>query len=246
VPDRSDPVPASLNWDLWLGTAQSRSYLADKYYHPVNWRKRIDFGTATFGDMGCHIYDPVFDALRLTAPVSVRSEGPPPTQHNWALNTIIHYVFPGTAFTESKTVPVTWYDGDERPPKDVQALLGGRAMPDQGSILVGTKGVMLLPHIAKPVLLPEAQFAGFQMPVAETVNHYHQFVDTVLGKTKTSANFDYSGPLTETVLLGPLATRFPQTTLEWNASKMKFKNSTEATRYVRRQYRPGWEVKGLS
>src|ERR1044071_4775299 len=67
VPDRSDPVPASLNWDAWIGVSAPRPYL-DGYYHPVNWRKRIDFGTATFGDMGCHIFDPVFGALSLTAP----------------------------------------------------------------------------------------------------------------------------------------------------------------------------------
>jgi predicted dehydrogenase len=82
LPDRSDPVPETLNWDHWLGTAAPRPYLRG-YYHPSNWRKRIDFGTATFGDMGCHIYDPVFGSLELTAPVSVRSEVPAPTEHNW-------------------------------------------------------------------------------------------------------------------------------------------------------------------
>ena len=81
---------------LWLGTAEKRPYL-NGYYHPMNWRKRIDFGTATFGDMGCHIYDPIFSALQLTAPITVRSEGPAPTSHNWALNSVIHYVFPGHA-----------------------------------------------------------------------------------------------------------------------------------------------------
>ncbi len=245
MPDRSDPVPPTLNWDLWLGVAASRPFIGDTYYHTVNWRKRIDFGTATFGDMGCHIFDPVFSALRLTAPISVRSEGPKPTQHNWAINAVIHYVFPGTAITEGKTVNISWYDGDSRPPQEIQALIGSQKMPDQGSIFVGTKGVMLLPHTAMPVLLPEEQFKDYPTPVFERDNHYHQFVDTVLGKAKTSAGFDYAGPLTESVLLGPVATRFPQTTLEWNSARMKFKNSAEASALVRRTYRKGWEVKGL-
>jgi hypothetical protein len=245
VPDRADPVPATLNWEEWLGTGATRPYLQG-YYHPSNWRKRIDFGTATFGDMGCHIFDPVFDALQLTAPASVRSEGPVPTQHNWALNSVIHYVFPGTAFTEGKTIDISWYDGDERPPASVKELLGSTKMPDQGSIFIGTKGVMLLAHIAMPALLPERDFAGFAMPDVQANNHYHQFVDAVLGKDKASAAFDYSGPLTESVLLGPIATRFPKTTLAWDAGRMKFTNSPEATQFVRRKYRSGWKVKDLS
>jgi hypothetical protein len=84
------------------------------------------------------------------------------------------------------------------------------------------------------------------MPEITPNNHYFQFVEAVQGKGKTSTLFDYSGPLTEAVLLGPLATRFPKTTLEWNSTKMKFTNSPEATRYVRREYRAGWHVKGLS
>ncbi len=245
MPDRTDPIPQTLNWDLWLGVCGKRPYIKD-YYHAVNWRKRIDFGTATFGDMGCHIFDPVFGALQLTAPLSVRSEGPTPTQHNWAINTIIRYVFPGTPYSAEKTIPISWYDGDERPPQDVQALVGPRKIPGQGSIFIGTKGVMLLPHVSMPVLFPEAQFKDFQMPAEETVNHYHQFVEAVMGNGKTSTSFDYAGPLTESVLLGPIATRFPKTTLEWNAAALKFKNSREATQHVRRRYRAGWKVKGLS
>jgi hypothetical protein len=70
-------------------------------------------------------------------------------------------------------------------------------------------------------------------------------VDTILGKDKTQANFDYAGPLTESVLLGSVATRFPNTTLDWNVKKMTF-NVKEANQFVRRKYRKGWEVKGLS
>jgi predicted dehydrogenase len=244
LPDRSDAVPSTLNWDLWLGVCDKRPYL-EKYYHPAQWRKRTDFGTATFGDMGCHILDPVFSSLKLTAPVSVRSEGPPPTEHNWAVNTVIRYVFPATPYTEGATVSINWYDGDERPPQEVQALVGPKPLPGQGSIFIGTKGVMLLPHVGNAMLFPEVEFKEYTMPQIESVNHYHEFVEAVLGNGTTSTPFDYSGPLTEAVLLGPIATRFPNTTLEWNAAKMKFRNSPEATQYVRRKYRSGWGVKGL-
>jgi predicted dehydrogenase len=244
LPERTDAVPPTLNWDHWIGGALSRPFIRD-VYHPVNWRKRIDFGTATFGDMGCHILDPVFGALGLAAPLSVRSEGAAPNGQSWALHSVIHYVFPGTSVTEAKTVPVTWYDGEARPPQEIQGLIAPRRLPGQGSLFIGTKGVMLLPHVGMPVLLPEVQFKDFEMPRLETVSHYHQFVEAVMGNGKTTTRFDYSGPLTEAVLLGPLATRFPKTTLEWNSAKLKFTNSPEANRYVRTKYREGWKVRGL-
>jgi len=124
-PDRTDPVPRGFDWDLWLGVCQERPFIGHEYYHPANWRKRLDFGTGTFGDMGCHIFDPVFASLGLTAPVTVRSEGQPPNRWNWALDSRIEYVFPGTPFTARNTISVTWYDGRQKPPKDVLALLEG-------------------------------------------------------------------------------------------------------------------------
>jgi hypothetical protein len=105
---------------------------------------------------------------------------------------------------------------------------------------------MLLPHVALPVLLPEAQFKDYKLPRDPGTSHNKQFIDAVLGRTKTSTPFDYSGPLTESVLLGGVATRFPKTTLQWDAPNLRFKNSAEATQVLRRTYRHGWEVPGLS
>jgi predicted dehydrogenase len=246
LPDRRDTPPEGLNWDLWLGAMADRPFIGEGYYHPGNWRKRLDFGTGTFGDMGCHIFDPVFNALELTAPLSVRSEGPPPNEWNWATDAIVHYVFPGTNQTEGKTVKVTWYDGDALPPQEVLALIGEEKRPGCGSIFIGTKGVMLLPHVARPKLFPEAQFEEFPMPKVEDGNHYTQFVDTILGKDQTGAKFSYAGPMTESVLLGSVACRFPDATMEWDAKKLRFKNLTDANQFLRRSYRRGWKVKGLS
>lgn len=244
-PDRNDPVPPNLNWDLWLGVCQPRPYIGGEWYHPANWRKRLDFGTGTFGDMGCHIFDPVFGALGLTAPLSVRSEGAAPNSHSWATNAVIHYLFPATRYTVAGKIPVTWYDGDQKPPAAIQALLEGKPLPEQGSIVIGTEGVLVIPHVEDPQLFPKSKYAGFKLEKIETDNHWHQFVDAVRGVGKTSAGFEYSGPLTESVLLGSVATRFPQTTLEWNSGKLRFTNVKEANAFVRRDYRQGWNVKGL-
>ena len=246
LPGRTDPVPADFNWDFWLGAAPARPFIGGAYYHPGNWRKRLDFGTGTFGDMGCHIFDPVFKALDLTAPISLRSDGPAPNQWNWAINARIQYIFPGTAFTEGQTVKVIWYDGNERPPKEVQQPLGDDKLPDQGSLFIGTKGVMMLPHIARAQLFPEKDFENWTRPKVTENDHWQQFVEACRGNGQTAANFDYAGPLTETILLGSLATRFPKATIQWDAKKLEFTNLSEANHFVRRRYRKGWEAKGLS
>lgn len=245
MPKRSDTPPAGFNWDAWVGVCQARPFIGDGFYHPANWRRRLDFGTGTFGDMGCHIFDPVFKALALTAPTSVRSEGAAPNDHSWATNAIVHYVFPATQYTIAGSIPITWYDGKQRPPKEVQDLLGDHPFPDQGSILIGTDGVMVIPHVALPALLPESKFGDFKLPKIEGADHWHQFIDAVRGEGKTSTGFDYSGPLTESVLLGSVASRFPNTTLDWDAKHLKFTNVKEANKFIRRTYRKGWETKGL-
>ena len=124
-PDRKDKVPEGLNWNLWLGVASDRPYIGEGYYHPGNWRKRLDFGTGTFGDMGCHILDPVFGAIGVGNPSSIRSELPGPNNYNWSLDVQVKYVFPGSKFT-TDPVSLTWYNGKARPPltKAVADLIG--------------------------------------------------------------------------------------------------------------------------
>ena len=244
LPDRRDAVPTGFDWDLWLGVCASRPFIGDGYFHPGNWRKRLDFGTGTFGDMGCHIFDPVFKALNLTAPLSVRSEGSAPNQWNWALDSKIKYLFPGTEYSAEKTIAITWYDGNQKPAPEIAALLGGKHLPETGSVFIGTEGVMVLPHYGRPQLYPETKFHGFVQPDAGETNHWGQFVEACRGQGQTTANFAYAGPLTEAVLLGGVASHFPQTTLKWQADKLKF-DLSEANHLVRRKYRKGWSVKGL-
>ncbi len=245
LPTHNDPVPDGFNWDLWLGVCAERPFIGNGYYHPVNWRKRTDFGTGTFGDMGCHIFDPVFSALELYAPITVRSEGQAPSQSNWALDSSIHYVFPGNARTAEKTLAVNWYDGAAKPPAEVLKLLEGDERPNSGSIFVGTEGVLVLPHWSKPLLYPDAKFKDFKFPDVRGGDHWEQFLQACQGNGQTTAHFGYSGRLTETVLIGGVASHFPQTTLNWNSAKLKFEQN-EANHFIRRKYRRGWSVKGLS
>ena len=243
-PTQSDPVPDGFNWDLWLGVCADRPFIGNEYYHPGNWRKRLDFGTGTLGDMGCHIFDPVFEAIGLNAPIAVRSEGAPPNEWNWSLNGKVHYTFAGTRHTAGRTLTVTWYDGTSQPPAEVIALTAGVDFPEAGSIFIGTAGVMLLPHFSLPTLFPVAKFQDYKFPPVKGLKHWEQFVEACQGRGRTLADFAYAGPLTEAILLGGVASRFPQTTLKWNSHKLKF-DLAEANQFVRRDYRKEWAVGGL-
>ncbi len=194
--------------------------------------------------MGCHILDPVFTSLALTAPRSIRSEGGAPIGANWGLDSRVHYVFPGTNYA-TDPLSLTWYDGDKRPPEIVRTLIGKQPLADQGSIYLGTEGILYAPYIDAPVLLPAERFKDAKLPNAGGNDHYLQFVEACRGNGKTSAPFDYAGPLTEAVLLGCLSTRFSKTTLEWDPVNLKVTNFREPNAFVRRHYRKGWEVDGL-
>lgn len=243
-PEKTSPAPSGLDWDGWLGVAAERPFIGGGYYHPGNWRKRLDFGCGTFGDMGCHILDPVFGSLGLTYPNSVRADDGAPTEFHWGLDCHVKYEYPGTKFTTDKLM-LTWYDGKQRPPAEVVSLTGASKLSDQGSIYIGTEGVMYSPYIAKPILTPGDKFKDYQYPVFKEDNHYAQFIEAVRGEGKASAPFSYAGPLTELVLIGCLATRFQKQTLDWDAKAMKVRNIPEANAFVRKTYRKGWEIAGL-
>lgn len=245
-PNREDPIPKGFDWDLWLGVASERPFIGDSYYHQGNWRKRLDFGTGTFGDMGCHILDPVFGAIGVGNPSSIRSELPGPNDYNWSLDVQVKYIFPGSKFT-TDPVSLTWYNGKVRPPAEVVEHIGKLPLDGQGSIVIGTEGVLYSQYDSgnTPILLPSEKYKDFKMPEVKGDNHYLQFVEAVRGNDKTSAPFSYSGPLTEMVLLGCLATRFPKVDLKWDTKALKFTNNDDANKFVKKTYRKGFEVEGL-
>jgi len=250
--DGPDPeptaVPEHLAWNLWLGTAAERPY-AEGHFHPANWRRWYDFGCGTMGDMAIHILDPVFSALKLGAPRKIVSSSPVPPLKSYGLKNQTQFYFGPTDYT-TESFLLTWSDGGLMPdttswPERTDAEGKLVELPKQGSMFVGESGYVLLPHIATPILLPVEQFSNFEIQMAPNGNHYHLFVDACLGGTPTTAHFGYAGPLTEAVLLGVLANRFPGQTLEWNSEQAIITNFADAQSLLRREYRPEFNVAGL-
>lgn len=236
--------PGNLAWNLWLGTAKERPFV-EGVYHAGQWRKLIDFGTGTLGDMGVHIFDSPYAALELTAPKWAKTTCRKPTGIGHPERNIVQYEFPGTKHTTDSMI-WTWYDGNYAPPKAEEVgLPKGVKLPDQGSLFIGEEGQMLLPHVSEAQLFPQEKFKDYKRPQVEDGNHYHQWVDACLGNGETSASFSYGGPLTEALLLGVVANRYPDQKLTWDAEKLQVTNLPEATILIKREYREGFQVEGL-
>jgi len=242
-PQEGQPVPETLDWDLWLGPAPWRPY--HKAYVPGNWRRWWDFGTGTLGDMGCHIIDPAFWALDLKYPISVEAHPGKFNDETYPEATVVRWEFPERDNPLGGKLPpvtVTWYDGTNRPflPREFEP---GRKLPGQGGLYYGEKGTIMAPHMGGPRLIPESKMKGFKVEpfLPRGINHYQEWIRACKGGPKPSANFDYSGPLSETILLGNVAARAGQK-LFWDGPNFKITNISDGEKYLKREYREGWSL----
>jgi len=244
-PEGRDRVPEGLNWDLWLGVAAERPYKKG-IYHPFKWRGWYDFGAGALGDMGCHIIDPVFWSLELKAPKSVSYEGPKPFAETFPKQELLRYRFSGTQYTAKDTFEMTWQDGGLLPSIADSHLPQGYKLPKKGVLMIGEKGTLISRHGGQPELHPVEKFEGVKVPEMDRLDHYQVWIEGIKTGSAPNSSFAYAGPLTETVLLGVVASRVGEGELLWDTSSLKFANSEEANRHVRENYRQGWEVPGLS
>jgi predicted dehydrogenase len=235
-PTEAQQPPKTLHWDLWLGAAPERPYAAGRY-HPAQWRRWWDFGQGTLGDMACHYMDLPFWALKLRHPTRISAEGPEPHPETCPLGLIVRYDFP--ARDSMPAVKLTWYDGNLTP-----KTVHGESVPGSGVMFVGTEGHMFADY-GRYRLFPSDKFQRFTPPketIERSIGHHAEWIKACKEGTPTTCNFDYSGALTESVLLGNVAFRTGET-LEWDAKALKATNSRLADQYIRKQYRDGF---GLS
>jgi predicted dehydrogenase len=256
-PSETPEVPDGLDWDLWLGPAGHRPY--HPAYHPAKWRAWWDFGTGSLGDMGCHIVDPLFWALRLKYPVSVEAniskywqaffEETKPRNEMFPRSTIVRFQFPARG--KMPEVELTWWDGGLMPARPAGLEPGRRMGDDDGGILlIGEKGAIMSGCYGEsPRIVPETRMRKYKRPprTLERIpggrdGHEQDWIRACKGGRPASSSFEYSGPLSETVLMGNLAVRFPDRRLLWNGEAMEVTNDADANAYVRREYREGWHL----
>ncbi len=241
-PEETEPVPATLDWDLWLGPAPRRPY--NSAYLPFKWRGWWDFGTGALGDMACHIIDVPVLALKLGYPKSVEAVSTKVNSETAPTASIIYYEF--GAREGMPPVKMTWYDGELMPARP-QELEKGRRMGSRngGVLFVGDKGKLMCGCYGKnPRLIPETAMQAYQRPprtIERVEGHHKDWVNACKGGKPACSNFDYSGPLTEVILLGNLALRAGKR-LEWDGENMRVTNVPEANEYLHRQYRQGWSL----
>lgn len=228
-----ESVPAHLNWDLWLGPAADRSYSSS--YCPYNWRFWWDFGTGETGNWGCHILDIPFWALDLKYPTRVDGSGPDvhPQQASKSMATKLKFSDAG--------VTLHWYHSKSGPPILKEKGLSGRGM---NTLFIGSRG-MLLTGFGKHVLLPQEKFEGVSRPdptIPKSPGFYKEWFNAIKGGPAATCDFDYSGPLSETVLLANTAYRGGG--FDWNAETLSTNGNAAAAALIRTEYRKGWDVPG--
>jgi hypothetical protein len=254
-PPGQDPVPRTLDWDLWIGPAPMRPFVAKwrdgdlalrqvkasnrpqpAVYHPWNFRGWWDFGTGALGDMGCHHFNHVFRAMKLRYPVRVSASASKVFDETAPLASIVTYDF--AAREGMPPLRLVWYDGGLKPPRPPQ-LEAGRELPDSGNMYIGDKGVILGNR-----MIPEEKMKAYRMPpktLERRSGTWGEWVEAIRGGKPAGCHFGWAAVLTESVLLGNIAIRMGRQ-LDWDAANMRFTNSDQANKYVKEAYRAGWTL----
>jgi predicted dehydrogenase len=250
-----EPVPATLDWNLWQGRSQEHTYSSK--IHPINWRGFLDYGTMMIGDWGIHQFGPANWALGLgeTGPASVEciavSGANPVTYPNYACK--LHFPERSSKYVKSgKMPPVTvyWYEGS----------MAGMFKPPQGlteedirgvnEVFVGTKGYLGTSDRGESyTLLPRSKQAGHRRPpevLKRSPGHFQDWIRACKGGEPACSNFTIAGPYTEWMLLGAISWRFPHEKLLWDAKNLRFTNNEKANEFIKPKFRKGWELNNIT
>lgn len=256
-------IPASIDWEQWVGPAPWVDYSSK--IAPFSWRGWWNYGTGALGDMACHIMDMGYWALMPGAPVSVFAKQEGASQLSPPINSRITWNFGPSRYTSNNGLKYFWYDGYINASFDRESwslkkdgneynhpdadVLEGMSFKDYGSVIVGERGKLFFNRGGKKwVVKPSNLSDGFDS-TAETIpraggDNYGEWLHAIEGKIDQSQSyFGHSGPFTETILLGVLAQRVPDTELVWDPVNMEIKGRPDLRKYIQREYRNGWQIK---
>ena len=249
-PKDTPPVPATLDWDLWLGPAPERPY--HPAYLPFVWRGWWDFGSCALGDMACHVLNNVVRPLKLGHPTSVEAYATKVNSETGPLASIIYFHFP--ARESMPPVRLSWYDGGMMPPRPEELESDRRMGDNEGVLFVGDKGKLMCSCYGDgPRLIPESKMKEYRRPpktLPRSPGHHKEWIDFCKGGPPAGSNFEAAEPLTAIVLLGNVAIRSCQrrsqngydAKIEWDPANMKITNAPDANKYLQCEYRKGWPL----
>jgi predicted dehydrogenase len=244
-PDTLPSLPPTLDWDVWIGPSPWRPY--HPAYAPFAWRGWWDFGTGAIGDMGAHIMDQPFWALKLDAPDTIQASSTEFNTETYPLASEVTFNFPARG--EMGPVKLVWHDGGLMPARP-EELENERMMGSNegGSLFIGEKGKLICSTYAEnPRLIPESKMREYKLPektIPRSPGIREEWIAACKGGPPTTSNFDYASKLTETMLLGNLAIRLKErnTILKWDAANLRITNLNEANEFIQMKYRKGWEL----
>lgn len=262
-PPAKEPVPAGIDWQQWVGPAPWVDY--SQHIAPFAWRGWWDYGTGALGDMACHIMDLGYWSMQAKAPKSVHAQQHGATEISPPINSIITWEFAPTEHSAKDGFTFKWYDGYvdaefdrenwrlvknsneyNHPGEDV---LEGRDFKDFGSVIIGSEGKLFFNRskhnweFSPAKSAAQLQAIDRSLPRAPEENNYKEWLAAIEGKIpQAESNFSLAGPMTETILLGVLAQRVPDTKLQWNADTMQVDGHPDLKQYIHREYRDGWKI----
>lgn len=260
-PPAKEPVPAAIDWEQWIGPAPWVDY--SPRIAPFAWRGWWDYGTGALGDMACHIMDLGYWSMNPGPPRSVTAKQQGATELSPPINSIITWDFGPSEYAAKDGFKFHWYDGyvDAHFDRDSwqlvkngdeynhpsEEVLEGMDFSQFGSVIIGEQGKLFFNRSKNSwVLKTSSKIDRFDwpepsVPRATGQNNYREWLDAIEGKVdQGQSNFSLAGPMTETILLGVLAQRIPDTTLKWDADNMSIVDRPDLDKLIKRDYREGW------
>lgn len=242
----AEPVPAGLDYDLWVGPVEWRGF--SKEWVPFNWRRWWHWGGGTLADFCCHHMDLGVWALQLGRPMRIEAEGPPVDAHCAPPWLVVRYDFPPRTVTtldgrQNVSLPpvkLTWYNGGKRPPQLAEL---GQDKWGAGTLFVGERGFLIADY-GRHLLLPEAKFTGLTRPapfITDSPGHHAEWIRACKGEGRPHSPFEYGLQLTEIGLLGNASFR-AGCAFEWDAEAGRLKNCPAAEEFLQHRYRDGWRL----
>ena len=253
-PPAPEQTPEGFDWECWIGPAEMRPFSGA--YAPFKWRGWWDFGCGAIGDMACHNMDPAFWILQLGMPTSIKAEASTPAGIAYPEWSIIELTFPATPVCP-KGIKVVWYDGKKLPERPENAhpqiklgtngclIVGSKMTAMGGSHASPPMPIALGKEAYSPAVKDAERVWREELKKTQGCNHYGQWVEACMAGDlkKPGSNFEYSAPMTQVLLLGCIALRFPGTELKWDARRARFTNHAEANRWLASAQRDGFKLR---